>query len=595
MRSSRPVAPVRRRSADAVHRPSTGRRTLLALLPLLAWPAAGARAQEPFTLEEILRAPFVSDLVAAPTGATFAWVRYEEGVRDVWVASRPGFRGRRLTSYGSDDGQEISDLSFTPDGRRLLFVRGGAPNRDGEIPNPISDPRGSERKIWVVDLEGPEAGTPREVAEGDAPVPSPDGSRVVFVREGRLWWAPLDATADSSGGSDDGARALATVRGRISSVRWSPDGRWLAFVSARGDHGFIGILEPEEGTLRFIDPSVDRDGSPAWSPDGRRLAFLRIPNERDRLPFAPRRAALPWSLRVADVETGASVEVWRAPQGAGSAFQSVESSSQLWWGAGDRLVFPWEGDGWLHLYSVPAGGGEATPLTPGEFEVEHVTLAADRRHVVFSSNQDDIDRRHLWRVAVGGGAASEALTSGEGIEWSPVVAADGRSIAFLASDARTPAHAEVLETGGTRRPLVEAFLPAGFPLAELVVPEPVVLEAEDGVRVHAQLFTPPDLAAGDRRPALLFFHGGSRRQMLLGFHYLGYYHNAYALNQYLASRGYIVLSVNYRSGTGYGLEFREALDYGARGASEYRDVVAAGRWLAERPDVDPARIGLWGG
>ena len=66
----------------------------------------------------------------------------------------------------------------------------------------------------------------------------------------------------------------------------------------------------------------------------------------------------------------------------------------------------------------------------------------------------------------------------------------------------------------------------------------------------------------------LFFHGGSRRQMLLGFHYLFYYHGTYAMNQWLASLGYVVLSVNYRSGIGYGMEFREALDYGATGASE---------------------------
>ena len=83
--------------------------------------------------------------------------------------------------------------------------------------------------------------------------------------------------------------------------------------------------------------------------------------------------------------------------------------------------------------------------------------------------------------------------------------------------------------------------------------------------------------------------------MLLGWHYLRYYHNTYAFNQYLASRGYVVLSVNYRSGTGYGLEFREAERFGAGGASELQDVVAAARWLRARPEVDPARVGLWGG
>jgi dipeptidyl aminopeptidase/acylaminoacyl peptidase len=74
-----------------------------------------------------------------------------------------------------------------------------------------------------------------------------------------------------------------------------------------------------------------------------------------------------------------------------------------------------------------------------------------------------------------------------------------------------------------------------------------------------------------------------------------YYANAYALNQYLASRGFVVLSVNYRSGTGYGMEFREALRYGSSGASEYNDAQGAGVYLRSRADVDPERIGAWGG
>ena len=122
-----------------------------------------------------------------------------------------------------------------------------------------------------------------------------------------------------------------------------------------------------------------------------------------------------------------------------------------------------------------------------------------------------------------------------------------------------------------------------------------MISASDGMRVHGQLFLPANHRDGQRHPAAIFFHGGSRRQMLLGWHYMGYYHNTYALNQYLASRGYVVLSVNYRSGTGYGTEFREAIDYGARGASEFADVLGAGLFLRSRDDVDPDRIALWGG
>ena len=230
-------------------------------------------------------------------------------------------------------------------------------------------------------------------------------------------------------------------------------------------------------------------------------------------------------------------------------------------------------------------------LTPGEFEVEYATLSPDRSEVIFNSNQGDIDRRDIWRVSVSAGPP-RAVTRGAMIEWDPAVASDGRAIAFFRSGAREPAAAMVMADGGAARELAAGTVPADFPARALVEPQPVVFTAADGMQIHAQLFAP---RGGGRYPAVIFFHGGSRRQMLLGWHYGDYYNRAYALNQYLASRGYLVLAVNYRSGIGYGMEFREALNYGASGASEVADVFGAGLYLRSRPDVDPRRIGLWGG
>src|SRR5205085_285006 len=101
-----------------------------------------------------------------------------------------------------------------------------------------------------------------------------------------------------------------------------------------------------------------------------------------------------------------------------------------------RIVFPWEKDGWTHLYSVATSGGAAQLLTPGDFEVEYVSPSNDRREVAYNSNQNDIDRRHVWRVSVAGGLPA-ALTSGLTIEWSPRYLSE-TGIAMLRSDARTP-------------------------------------------------------------------------------------------------------------------------------------------------------------
>jgi dipeptidyl aminopeptidase/acylaminoacyl peptidase len=166
-------------------------------------------------------------------------------------------------------------------------------------------------------------------------------------------------------------------------------------------------------------------------------------------------------------------------------------------------------------------------------------------------------------------------------------------VAFLRSDAQHPAHPSVL-LGKEIRNLDPDAIPPAFPWQQMVKPQPVTFTSTDSVTVHGQLFLPPNHSAA-QLPAVIFFHGGSRRQMLLGWNYRSYYHNAYAFNQYLANKGYVVLSVNYRSGIGYGLNFREALNFGSTGASEYNDVEAAGRYLRARADVDPARIGVWGG
>jgi dipeptidyl aminopeptidase/acylaminoacyl peptidase len=543
-------------------------------------PAAGSPSSG-FSIEDVLSAPFPSDLVSSPSGAV-AWVFSASGVRNVWVAEPPSWTARAVTSYRDDDGQEIGDLDFSPDGKELVYVRGGDANRGGEVPNPAHAPEGAEQAVYSVSLAAGSA--PRRIGEGHDPAVA--GGRVAYVFKGQVWSAPLDPAASEK------AAALFKARGEAALLRWSPDGSRLAFVSRRGDHSFVGVFEPGSKTLRYLDPGVDRDDAPAWSPDGRRLAFLRVPANRAVQGFRPHRDGQPWSIRVADAGDGTSREVFRAASGRGSVFRAIVALQEIFWADGDRLVFPWERDGFTHLYAVPAEGGTATPLTPGEFDVEHVALTADRGSVVFSSNQDDVDRRHLWRVRASGGAKPLALTSGAGIEWSPVAAADGTGIAFLRSDARRPPRVAIRSEAGAIRDLAPGTVPARFPEAALVVPEQVLFTAADGMKIHGQLFLPAGKAP---HPAAIFFHGGSRRQMLLGWHYNYYYRNSYAFNQYLASRGFVVLSVNYRSGIGYGMEFREALNYGATGASEYQDVVGAGLYLRSRADVDPARIALWGG
>jgi dipeptidyl aminopeptidase/acylaminoacyl peptidase len=540
---------------------------------------ASSLGAKTFTIEQVLSAPFPEGLTAAPNGKKVAWVSNERGAWNVWIASAPDWKGARLTAYTSDDGIDVGELGWTADSGSVLYVRGGDfefPERPG--PNPRSDPAGVSQAIWMVTPGSP----PRKIADGNSPAASPKGEGIAFLKEGQIWWTGLAPS--------DNPVHLIEARGNAGGLRWSPDGAMLAYVNGRRDHSFIGVYDVAKKSLQYLDPSVDRDFDPAWSPDGSHIAFIRIPASRGG-EFVPERSAEPWSIRVASVSDGKGRQIWKADAGTGSAFHGLAGRHQLFWAKGDRIVFPWERDGWVHLYSVSLEGGPAGLLTPGAFEVENADITPDRSTMLYASNQDDIDRRHLWRVSVASGSPA-AITSGDGIEWSPLAA--GPDIVYLHSDARLPARPAV-RSGADVHDLAPDSIPADFPASSLVVPQQVIYSAADGMPIHGQLFLPAGSRAGERHPALIFMHGGSRRQMLLGWHYMFYYSNAYALNQYLANQGYIVLSINYRSGIGYGLDFREALNYGAAGASEFNDVEGAGLYLRSRPDVDPARVGLWGG
>lgn len=564
------------------------RKLSAAVVCLLALCVTTSPQAQTFTLPQVMSGPFSSHLQPAPRGSQVVWIADQQGRRNLWIAdtAKPATSARQLTAYTADDGQDLGDIVWTPDAHSVIYVRGGDFEFPAKgLPNPALLTAGVDQTIYLIPAAG---GQPRKLAEGRAPAISPDGKTLVFLDKDQLWTLPLSAPANTK------PTVLLHAHGTLGAPRWSPDGKYIAFTSVRTDHGFIGVYSCATQSIHYLSPGTEMDRDFVWSLDSTRLAFIRIPPDTSSIDFKPRRTAQPWSILVADAATGEGHVLWTAAEGPGSVFHPLASEETLFWTAANHLIFPWEQTGWTHLYEIPLNGGQPELLTPGDFEVEHASLSDDRATLVFSSNQNDIDRRHIWQLSPDAPThAPTQLTKGDGIEVFPAITATN-SVVTLRSDARLPMHPAALASGDLKD-LAPQLIPRDFPAASLVVPQPVIFPAADGLPIHGQLFLPPTLNDGHPHPALVFFHGGSRRQMLLGWHYMGYYSNAYAMNQYLASLGYIVLSANYRSGIGYGLNFREALNYGAGGASEFNDVMGAGLYLRSRPDVDPARIGAWGG
>jgi dipeptidyl aminopeptidase/acylaminoacyl peptidase len=572
------------------HRAST---LLGPLLLVVGAVSAGAACQAQqagrFTMAQMLGYAFPSDLVAQRSGNAFAWVSDERGVRNIWVAQGPDYRARRLTNYSGDVGQEITWLHFSHDGKYLVYVRGGDHDAnwpESVEPDPAASPQQPQMQVWVMPSSG---GAPRTFGQGDAPSVSPDGRRVAFIHlpEESVWLASIDGSGK--------AQRLFFDLGKDSDLRWSPDGSSLAFVSDRDDHSFIGIYRDANTPIEYVLPSTARDMEPHWSPDGKRIAFVRTPGEggppQSVLQWHPRQ----WSIWVADVAHNAGAPVWRSPDTLHGSYP--EDGARLRWAAGDRLAFVSEMDNWPHLYTVSASGGTAGLLTPGQLMVEDVAMTPDRRYLIYNANTGptpgDNDRRHLYRVSVEGGTPI-AITRGSHSAWAPALTANGATLAFIDAGPRHPP--EVMWGSATGASWHEAggdTLPADFPTNDLVVPKPVEFRAADGTAVQGQLFAARGGAA--RKPGIIFVHGGPPRQMLLTWHYMDYYSNSYAVNQYLANHGFVVLSVNYRLGIGYGHDFHYPEHWGPTGAAEYQDVVAGAKWLQHDPEVDPGRIGIWGG
>jgi dipeptidyl aminopeptidase/acylaminoacyl peptidase len=518
--------------------------------------------------------PAVDSISAAKDAPAFAWLVKQADRSFIEFAKAPDFRRIALATASDDDGKPITDLRLSPDGRHVAYMT-GTPRAD-ETFNPASLIDAPEASLWLVST-APGAKAVK-LGEGREPSFTRDGRTLVFKRGDDLW--AIDTRAKQIK-----PKLFAKGGGSWSELTWTKTGD-LIFVDDPRGYSFLGRCRPGADRVDWLVTGVDRLAVPVLSPDETRVAFLRLPG-REHSRTYDQTEAEPFSVEVADLRSGGTRTLWTT-RGPAVTLGMDDDEGALRWASNDELVFYSEDDNWGRLYALAAEGGQPKALTPTGCMVAESEKSDTGLLVVHNCADRDTRQMSLVDPATG---AQRPIPQRDPVLADAAVTGD--YAAFVGANPDQAPLVRIIDLKTLQPKLAESYADYGYrsPLTG-APPREVHLTSTDGLEFTGQLFTP---STPGKHPGLVYVHGGPQRQMFPSFHYMGYYSNDYAVNRRLAEQGYVVLAINYRSGIGYGRAFRDAPGRAWRDATEYRDVLAAGKWLQSQPGVDPGRIGIWGG
>ena len=426
---------------------------------------------------------------------------------------------------------------------------------------------------------------------------SHDGKHITYVSEGDVWIVASDGaqpqrlTHDPAGPGDP--------RGATDHhPLWNPNGRWILFESGRkgfnelyvvsedgSQEKLLAATEIYTGSDVIANTATDRgdsvssdrfDPEPLWSPDGTRVSYT----ERSRQFFSGKLKVLTFDQKTGST-TGTALDLYTAKNDPGGAWAI---NSAAWSPDSTTLTVVLQSTGWDKLWQIPATGGTAKQLTKGTGEDENPSYSPDGRWIVFNSNRDLPEERHLWVVPAAGGSPHR-LTSLAGIETNPQWSPDSAFIYFLRATSLSAPATYVADANGKGNPhLLEPSQPSKYEGLG-IAPEIARFKSKDGLALAGILYKPAGYEPGKRYPAIIWAHGGPEGQVLLSL-------NPWSL--FLAQQGYVVLEPNFRGSTGYGERFRNS-NVEDSGGGEIDDIGASVKYLVDIGLADPKRVAIGGG
>jgi dipeptidyl aminopeptidase/acylaminoacyl peptidase len=524
---------------------------------------------------------------------------------DVYVVDLERAAARRLTDTPGAE----TDPSFSADGASVFFVH--------------------ENNVFSVDLA---RGLTRQLTDlrpGPAPRDSAQaqGQRAALEAQQReLFDAVRDRLrADSIATAERKAREARRAKPlyllpneRVALLSVAPSGRALLIVTAVPNERTLSTRVPNYVTTSGYTETIDSRAKVGDTQAVGRVAFMSLPSgDAKFLAIAPpgdtaRRAqsasVLGWNdagthalvFAVSDDFKTRWVHTVGADSGTVRAVDVLRDTAWVagpcfscggWYDGGRRFWFVSEADGRAHLYTMAADGSDRRQLTKGPWEVNAVALSRDQRTFYLATSEQSPFELHFYRMAATGGAR-ERITERTGAH-SVTLSPDEQWLADVHSTANRPPELFLMRSRAGADAAQLTTSPTTDWLAfNWIVPEIVMIPASDGVRVPARIYRPRDVGAAANGAGVIFVHGAGYLHNV--HNYWSSYSREYMFNHYLASKGYVVLDVDYRASAGYGRDWRTAI-YRHMGGRDLQDHVDASRYLQQQFGISPDRVGIYGG
>ncbi|HKK42428.1 MAG TPA: prolyl oligopeptidase family serine peptidase [Bacteroidales bacterium] len=322
-----------------------------------------------------------------------------------------------------------------------------------------------------------------------------------------------------------------------------------------------------------------RLGDPVWSDDGSySVVDIYANDNKDR-----------W-IMLLDIKTGGLKLLDRQHDDAWIAGPGIGYRASMGWLADNKtLYFQSEETGYSHIYTIDVTTGKKKAWTSGKYEVSGLSISNDKKTWYFISNEVDPGINELYKITVKDGKKTR-LTNYEGgveAELSP----DEKYFALRMSKSNKPWELYIMENKENAVPVkvTESQTPE-FRAYNWRVPEFVKIPASDGAQVPARLYQPATVTKNG--PAVIFVHGAGYLQN--AHRWWSEYYHEYMFHNFLVDNGYTVIDIDYRGSAGYGRNWRTAI-YRYMGGRDLDDQVDGAHYLVDKCQVDPARIGIYGG